>query len=143
MKFLTGKKFQIILIIALNILLAQVSSNKMKQLSDFGTDPELESLLKGSELEEDNNNNSENMFEDLNFLENRNLIRNATNPTPAGKNSSSPIVDLTQKNIDFSGWFAVSNIHFNDPEYFPIGTKATKKEVDFSNLQGNNPSTSM
>jgi len=123
-------KFVFILIIALNILLTQVASNKMRQ---FGEDPELDALFKGSDLEENNNVNSENMFEDLNFLENSNRLKNTT-----GNNSTAnPIVDLTKK-IDFSGWFAVSNVHFNDPEYFPIGTKSTRKEVDFTNLEGNN-----
>jgi len=140
MKFAKENKFQFILIIALTILLSQVASNKMKQLSDFGsTDPELESLLSGGdEVEENNNMNTENMFEDLNFLENTNLIKNGTAPAASGNATSNPIVDLTKKNIDFSGWFAVANVHFNDPEHFPIGTKSTRKEVDFTNLSGNN-----
>jgi carbonic anhydrase len=163
MKFLTQIKLKLT-IITLSILISQIASshlsNKMnmkmkiqmktKQLSDFGNfDPELESLMKGSDKEENINLNinGENILEEINFLETPilNSIKNSTNSNPStsslAKNQNStnnPIVDLNQKNIDFSGWFAVSNLHFNDPAYFPVGTKSAKKDVDFSNLGENN-----
>lgn len=139
MKFVnTELKFQILLIIALFSLLSQVTYiNSIKQqITDFDTDAEIESIIRENDPTENNNlNPQENFFEDLNFLENSNLLRNATTPAAAPVN---PIVDLTKPNVDFSAWLGVSNEHFNDPEYFPIGTKSTRKEVDFNNLSGNN-----
>lgn len=142
MKFVQELKFHIILIIALNILISQVAASRMKQIPDFGSDEEIESILNGKDpLDNSNYNSRDSMFEDLNFLEHTNLLRNATNAKVPGAGGNAapknPIVDLT-KDSDFSGWFAVSNVHFNDPEYFPVGTDSIKKHVDFSNLMGNN-----
>lgn len=145
MKFITKTKLLSILIISLTLLLSQIESFKISELSDSGKlDPDLESLIQGYDDHNENfdfKSENENIFEDLNFLENTNLIKNATANTnstagPAA-DSGNPIVDLS-KNVDFSGWFAVSNRHFNDPKYYPIGSKSLKKEVDFSNLSEDN-----
>jgi carbonic anhydrase len=139
MKFITKS----ILIIALALVFSKIQSFKITELSEYGSlDPDLESLIQGYDDKNGNSeNNNENIFEDLNFLENRNLIKNETGVNATDKDptaTDNPIVDLNGKNIDFSGWFSVSNVHFNDPKYFPLGTKSLKKEVDFSNLFGDN-----
>jgi carbonic anhydrase len=135
----------------MKIKMKSKSKTNSKQLSDFGNfDPELESLLQASDKVENINLNikEDNILEEINFLEgpnsnlNSTISLNNTNPTSnMSKNQNSTnnsIVDLSQKNIDFSGWFAVSNSHFNDPHYFPVGIKSLNKEVDFSNLGENN-----
>lgn len=141
MKFVPESKFQFLLIIALITLISQVATSRMTQLPDFGSDEEIESILNGKDPLYNNHRSENNMFEDLNFLEHTNLYKNSTNakvPGAGGASQKNSIVDLSSYTGDFSGWFAVSNVHFNDPQYFPVGTESIKKHVDFTNLDGNN-----
>ncbi len=130
MKFNTTnrQKFQknLLNIFIIYLSLSSVLSLKAKIKPEAEIENEFEQELE--KQVEAESKNIENMFNEFNFMELGSRFRNETK-----SNQNIKVEDTKDSKLDLTGYFAVSNLLFDNQYYFPLSISKSKNTVDFKN----------
>lgn len=122
-------KTLLIILLTLSISIQISYSLKTEDDSEYNLDANFDEEIE-AEIQEESKN-LEKLFEAFNFMELGAAPKNGT----AG---SKYVTDLSSPAAELSGWFAVSNPKFIDPNIFPQQASNSKDSVDFQKVEGEN-----